>query len=254
MRRILPGFIVFFLIAIILFSCKKESEQFQTEPISDYYPLAKGKFIIYRVDSTVFTNFGKTTEVHKYQVKHAIDTLLTDNLGRPAYRVYRYIRDTSGTQPWTPLGSYFITPLENQIEVIEDNLRIIKLHAPIRDGDDWKGNRYLPNNAYDTINGYDDGMNDWDFFYDGDVLASQVIQGQTYNNVLTVQEDDEAYNYPVTDTYQYGLRNFAVEKYSKNIGLVYRENILIEYQPYHNGIYDPYRIGFGIKMWMISHN
>jgi hypothetical protein len=256
MRRLLAGFIVFFLIAILILSCKKESETFQTEAISDYYPLVKGKYIDYRLDSTVFTNFGKNTEIHSYRVRHIVDTLLTDNLGRPAYRIYRYIRDSAGVQPWTPMGSYFITPLYDQIEVIEDNLRIIKLHAAIRDGNDWKGNRYLPYNPYDTINGYDDGMTDWEFFYDGDPLPAVQIMGKTYTDVLTVQEDDEAYNFPITDPRNYVLRNYSVEKYSKNIGLIYRELILWEQQPRFipPNSYDPYKIGFAIKMWMIGHN
>ncbi|MBS1656200.1 MAG: hypothetical protein JSU05_15210, partial [Bacteroidetes bacterium] len=41
----------------LLVSCGKKTEDFQTEAISDYVPLASGKYITYRLDSTVFTNF-----------------------------------------------------------------------------------------------------------------------------------------------------------------------------------------------------
>src|SRR5205085_7933815 len=92
------------VVTIIVFSCKK-TETFNSEPLNNYLPLTVGKYITYRIDSTVFTNFGRSTEIHKYQVKHVIDALLTDNLGRPAYRVYRYTRDSAGTQPWQPSGS-----------------------------------------------------------------------------------------------------------------------------------------------------
>src|SRR6266498_5784956 len=91
-------------IACFFFSCKK-TEQYQSAALSDYYPMQVGKYITYRVDSTIFTNFGHTIQIHSYQIKHSIDALVTDNLGRPAYRVFRYIRDTAGTQPWTPNGS-----------------------------------------------------------------------------------------------------------------------------------------------------
>jgi hypothetical protein len=37
-------------------SCEKETEEFKTEAITDYLPLAVGKYITYRLDSTVFTN------------------------------------------------------------------------------------------------------------------------------------------------------------------------------------------------------
>src|SRR5262245_16587815 len=129
------------LSAFFILSCNKK-EDFKTESINDYMPLAIGKYITYRVDSTVFTNFQRSVEIHSYQVKHVIEAELTDNLGRPAYRVYRYIRDTAGTQSWQPNGSYFITPLQNTAEVVENNLRVIKLHLPIKDGYSWKGNSY----------------------------------------------------------------------------------------------------------------
>jgi len=40
--------------------------------------LQPGKYITYRLDSLVFTNFGKNTEIHKYQMKHEIDAELVD--------------------------------------------------------------------------------------------------------------------------------------------------------------------------------
>ena len=45
----------------------------------------------------------------------------------------------------------------------------------------------------------------------------------------------------------------SVEKYSKTIGLIYRQFILWEYQPNPSGP-DPYNTGFGVTMWMIDHN
>ena len=134
--------------ALLIFSCGKKTEEYQSEPLSDYYPLTVGKYITYRIDSTVFTNFGHNTEVHKYQVKHAIESITKDNLDRTSYRVYRYLRDTAGLQPWVPNGSYYITPLWDRVELIENNLRFIKLHLPIRKDYSWEGNKYLPFDPY----------------------------------------------------------------------------------------------------------
>jgi hypothetical protein len=246
--------ILFALLAFTLFSCD-EKEEFTTETISEYMPLTAGKYITYRMDSLVFTNFGRTTEIHKYQVKHQIDALITDNLGRPAYRVFRFIRDTAGTLPWQPNGSYFITPLDDQLEVSEDNLRFIKLHMPIKDGFTWKGNRYLPTDPYGPLFNFsnDDNMEDWDFVYDGSP-ASFSYRGNNYSNVYTIEEADESFNVPITIPTSYAARSRSVEKYSKNIGLVYREYELWEYQPNTGGSGGPYKIGFGITLWMIDHN
>ena len=113
-------------------SCEKETEEFKTDTVADYMPLTVGKYITYRLDSTVFTNFQRNTEIHRYQVKHIVDAAVPDNLGRPGYRILRYLRDSTGTQPWVENGTYFISPLADQVEVVEDNLRFIKLHLPFK--------------------------------------------------------------------------------------------------------------------------
>jgi hypothetical protein len=237
-----------------LFSCN-EKEDFTTEPLSDYQPLSVGKYITYRIDSLVFTAFGRVEETHKYRVKHVIEAQITDNLGRPSYRVYRYLSDSTGTAPWQASGSYFITPLNDQIELIEDNLRFIKLHSPISNGFSWKGNKYLPPNPYGTVYTFsnDDNMEDWDFYYDG-TPTSFSYKGINYDDVITVEQENEAINVPITDVTAYGALSVAVDRYSKNIGLVFREFTMWEYQPNTSGTGGPFKTGFGIKMWMVDHN
>lgn len=189
-------------------------------------------------------------------MKFAVDAQITDNLGRPSFRIFRYIRDTAGTQPWVPINNtstFFITPLANQIELVEDNLRFIKLHAPIAIGFSWKGNQYLPFDPYSSLYNFsnDDEMQDWDFIYDKFEPTLSYL-GNNYTNVYTVEEADESINVPITNPNGYASKNRSVEKYSKNIGLVYREYEMWEYQP-GTGT-GPYKTGFGLVMWMIDHN
>ncbi len=241
--------------ASCFFSCSTETEEYQTDSLSDYMPLVVGKYITYRIDSLVFTNFGRNTEIHKYQVKHVIDAQIIDNEGRFAYRVFRYLRDTAGTQPWQPAGTYSVTPLGDQVEINEDNLRFIKLHLPFRNGFTWKGNKYLPTDPYGILFNFsnDDNMEDWDFIYDGEPRAFS-YNGINYANVYSVEEADESFNVPITSPTSYAAKSRSVEKYSKGIGPVYREYELWEYQPNTGGSGGPYKTGFGITMWMIDHN
>lgn len=253
------------LILASLPSCSEEKEEFTTEKLEVYMPASPGKYITYRLDSMLFTNFGTVTTIRKYQVKHVVDSKITDNLGRPSYRVYVYLRDsvnaTSWTpaQPWSNAATYFITPVNDQVEVIENNLRFIKLHLPIKENFSWKGNKFLP---FDTIGGVvkgpyhalfsfnnDDNMNDWDYYYDGGT-SSFNYRGFSYADVQTVEQIDESFNVPiVTNSYAYQSR--SVEKYAKNIGMVYREHTLWEYQVTGGA---PRKEGFGVTMWMIDHN
>ncbi|MCR6719627.1 MAG: hypothetical protein NVV59_04885 [Chitinophagaceae bacterium] len=243
------------LISIHLISCKGETEDFATEPVSEYMPLEVGKYITYRIDSLVFVDFQRFPEVHQYQVKHVVDAEVTDNLGRKSYRIYRYLNNEDGSGEWVPDGTYFITPLRNRIEVIEDNLRIIKLQAPMREGTSWKGNSYLPTDAYDPF-GYnfsnDDDMQNWEFYVQ-QFESGTTINGQNYTDVYTIEQQNDFSNVPIADPLSYGYKNRATEKYSRGIGLVYREYEMWEYQPNLSGP-DPYYSGFGVTMWMIDHN
>ena len=187
-------------VAILLFSCKKKTEIFQTDNLSDYTPLTVGKYITYRLDSTVFTNFGRSTEIHSYQIKHVIESQITDNLGRPSYRIFRYLRDTAGTQSWAPAGSYFITPLSTQVETVEDNLRFIKLHAPIVNDFTWKGNKYLNSDPYSSLYSFtnDDEMDNWDYHYES-INDNFRYNQQTLTDVVKVIQIDEKFALDTAD-------------------------------------------------------
>ena len=194
-RSVFTTLLFLVVLGTLIISCNKKVEvvdtDYQKERLTELImPLEKGKYITYRLDSTVFTNFGRNTEIHSYLVKHIVDTSITDNLGRPGYRIYTYLSDTTGTQPWQPNGTYSITLLDDHVEVIEDNMRVIKLVVPVRDGTQWKGNNYLAEDPYGSEYSFsnDDNMADWEFHFDGPVQSTVTVQDQTYNDVYTITE------------------------------------------------------------------
>ena len=235
--------------------CKEEVQELNPEPLSDYLSPEPGKFIVYRLDSTVSTQNGRTLEVHSYQEKVVVDQEVTDNLGRPSFRMYRFLRDVAGQNPWTSAGSFFITPTENQTEIIEDNLRSIRMVMPINVGQTWKGNRFLAANPYASAFEFSDDnhihLEDWEFIYAAKD-ESLTLNGKTVNDVLTIEGPDISVNAALTDPASFGSRTLLLDKYAKNIGLVYQEYILWEYQP--NPGNTPFRVGFGVKRSMLDHN
>lgn len=240
---------------LVLFSCKKKTEEFQTDSLLDYVRLQTGKYITYNLDSTVFVNFGRNTEVHSYQEKHVVDAQISDNLGRTGYRIFRYLRDPQGTQPWQAAGSYLIVPTSNTIEVIEDNLRFIKLILPVQQDITWKGHRFLPDEPYSPLYSFqnDFDMADWEYTYSslGETIE---LNGQTIPGVLTVDGINISSNVPVTEINSYGFIDYMQDKYAKGIGLVYQEFIMWDYQPPNGSATTGYKTGFGIKRSMIDHN
>jgi hypothetical protein len=148
-----------------------------------------------------------------------------------------------------------ITPTDKQIEVIEDNLRFIKLQLPLKEGTDWHGNSYLADNPYELM-GYGftsvDYLKNWDYNYAA-FEPSFTYSGKTYADACVVEQENEVYNFPVTVPTAPGSKFRGKEVYAKNIGLVYREYMLMEYEANPSGS-KPFYTGFGITMWMIDHN
>ena len=157
---------VFFLsiitVAVIFSACKKSTDVLEVATVQEYAPLVIGKYITYNLDSTVFINFGSKDTIIKYQVKHQVDALITDNLGRPAYRIIRYIRKTAAN-PWVPDNTFMTVSTDFTIEFIENNMRFLKLKGPVRNALTWKGNSYIDTYSLNSNVKY---LDDWDYTYD----------------------------------------------------------------------------------------
>lgn len=245
---------------LIFAACTDTKEDFKGSPASEYAPSQPGKYFIYQLDSTVFVNLGSVEQVHKYQEKHVVDAIINDNLGRPSLRMYRYLRDSAGTQDWQPAGTFMITATKEALEIIESNRRMIRLAGPVTTGNSWKGARYLTyvskGDSYDPYHpefnfSIDDDMYDWNYTIQatGETVS---FNGETYNDVVTVVGIDESTNVPITPNTAYASRLLSVDKFAKNIGLVYQDLILWEYQKRPDGT--PYKTGFGLSRRLIEHN
>ncbi len=136
MKRQIIKLIFLFLTSVCLFDCKKQVEKEYYEQYQSYDGLTIGKFITYRLDSTVLKSFGTGFDIHTYTVKDSVEAQITDNLNRLSYRVVRYQYD--GNQ-WMPINTFMATPAENDFEFVENNLRIVKMVNPVVDGKTWNG-------------------------------------------------------------------------------------------------------------------
>jgi len=227
------------LASLIIFSaCKKTVEEYPAPPLSDYFPLTVGKYITYSLDSTVYyTNFGTTAAIKSYQVKLVVDAQITDGLGRPAYRIIRYIR-SSPTAPFVADNTFMALNTGTSIEFIENNLRFLKLKSPIQQDYTWKGNAYINTNSQvPYLKFYDD----WDYYYDSLYMPAK-IGAITVDSTIKVAEIDDQ---TAID------RTFSEAKYAKGIGLVYR-NFLYWNKGNANGTYSD--ASYGVLMKMIDHN
>ena len=241
-------FLLLILIAAVIFNaCKKSTDTLAIASVREYYPLQVGKYITYNLDSTIFINFGTAQAIVSYQVKHQVEALITDNLGRPAYRIIRFIRKTAAN-PWVPDNTFMAVRTDFAVEFIENNMRFLKLKAPVRNGYTWKGNTYIDTRSLNSTVKY---LDDWDYTYDS-VNVKQTLGSFILDSTLKVDQRNETIGNP-RDPNSYSEINFGAEKYAKGLGLVYRNFLHIEYQPPTPGN-GGYRQGYGVKMTMIDHN
>jgi hypothetical protein len=225
--------------SLIIFSaCKKSTVELSIAPLSDYYPLTVGKYITYSLDSIVYyANFGTSATVNSYQIKQVVDAKITDNLGRPAYRIVRYIRNNAASA-WVPDNTFMAVPTETSIEFVENNLRFLKLKSPLRQDYNWKGNAYINTSSLSSTLKY---LDDWDYTYDSLNVPAK-IGALTIDSTIKVAQIDDL---SAID------RTFSEEKYAKGIGLIYR-NFLYWNKGNANGTYSD--ASYGVILKMIDHN
>jgi hypothetical protein len=187
-------------------SCKNKVE---TPPDVgyDYAPTTIGKYVVYDVDSTVYDDFKKDTTYFKYRIKEKLEDIYIDNEGRHAIKLVRYIKMYNPTVSydniaWTVKDVWNYTKTNTTLEVVEEDVRFTKLMFPVSVDATWNGN------AHNTL-----GDLDYKYKY---VDQAEKINGTLFDNVLFVeQKDDKGANLI--------HRQYFIEKYAKDVGLVYRE-------------------------------
>ena len=236
--------------------CHK-TDSFTGPFIEDYMPLHAGHSITYRLDSIVFTHFGTVWEQHSYIVKDSIENAITDAAGRPSWRMVRYYRDANDATVWRPAGVSMITALPAAIELVENNLRYVKLSMPVQDTRSWPGNSYLPFQPYGPV--FDFSYSDhnqpsgWDYIYQ-DLHKADTINGLIFDNTITVAcSTSDSSNFPPTDPTIRGYKTTWVEQYARGVGLVYKDVVLMEYHLPNIQVPHSYYLGFELKMSIMAY-
>lgn len=173
----------------------------------DYYPTKPGKFVVYSVDSILYTDLPVDTIVYSYLIKEKIADSFTDNLGQPAIRLERFIKKFDPSRPydsipWTIKEVWMVNADNQKIQVVEGNVRYTKLEFPIREKNSWNGNA---NNT----------LSEW--LYTIEYMdKKENVNNIPLDKVLLVEQKE----FKTLISYQY-----YAEKYAVGVGLVSKEII-----------------------------
>jgi hypothetical protein len=254
--RYFPALI--FAAGLIVTGCKKSTVSKAVSVASYYMPLQVGRTITYRLDSLTFYYYGQLDTVTSYLAMDSVEEETADNQGRPSWLVTRYLTDTAGINPWAPTETYMVTATGSDVEMVENNLRFVKLAYPVNSNFTWAGNDYLPYNPYQDffLFSYDSHINlaEWTYAYE-QVNTPFTVGNQHYDSTATVLLDSNYLNVPIFDPTVPASVAYWTETYAKNVGLIYRHTAMWEYQPpTQSGTQLGYKIGFEVTLSIIGHN
>ncbi|WP_344822843.1 hypothetical protein [Rurimicrobium arvi] len=232
----------------VLNSCKKDQVIVNTNG-SDMYqsfvPLEIGKYITYDVDSSIWDDVNCIRYSHKSQQQYYVADTFRDDQNRLSYAVNIFSRLTSADN-WKVDDVIYYTPAAEKMEVVQKNVRFIKMVNPVKDGQVWQGNSLLPQDDQDF-----NYLKGWKYTYQN-VLQPYDNGARTFDQTVTVSETDQVLNNPETQPDDYGFLLQSKAVYAFRVGMIYRE--------YTYWVYDPVpgstncRKGNGVIMRAIDYN
>jgi hypothetical protein len=215
MKQIFSILFLFSIFAFTFYSCKKDDGSVPDMGYS-YFPTQVGTYVIYDVDSTYYDDFYVPVKAtnYKFLLKEKIESVFMDNQNRPTLRLERYVKYYDSLVPYSSqswiLRDVWAANLNNTTaEKVEENVRYTRLIFPVRQGKVWDGN---VQNIYDE--------RDFSYVF---VDAAFTVGKFNFKKVLETLYDDGG---SILTS-----REYHTEKYAQDVGMVYRQEIVVQSQP-----------------------
>lgn len=194
--------ISFCIIALLALSaCHKENivpADVEFSADKQYFPLETGKSLIYKITEITIDKPSDYYDTIVYYLRERTDIPFIDNEGDTAYRIERFKSQT--TSNWTISDAWEAKLTTYTAEKVEENQRFIKIKFPLAIGKYWNGN--LKNELDDK---------DCTITSLSSKYKNENIQ---LDSCLSITRDSS-----VTQI----SKQYDVETYARNIGLVYKE-------------------------------
>lgn len=189
----------------------------------EYFPLEVGKLVEYQVDSILYDPVAGgqvIIDTNTVFVREEIVEVFLGANNDSIYRIERFERPND-TTAWTLQTVWSAYRDQREAIRVEENLKFLKLRFPVRKFDSWEIGTYAPTDFIVTV--------------EGETL--EMFKGW----LPTVIDIDTTLMLPngiTTDAIQVELANienliekrFGLERYAKNIGLVYKKLMILDTQ------------------------
>ncbi|OFX19591.1 MAG: hypothetical protein A2033_10155 [Bacteroidetes bacterium GWA2_31_9] len=188
--------LLFFVVFIT--ACKKQDTSVSKSIDFSYCPLNVGDWITYEIVDINIDIPSDVNDTINYQLKEIIDSSYLNN-NEQVYRIERYVK-LNDTANWEIKDVWLANYTTNSFQKVEENIRFVKLIFPIILDNTWNGNAY--------------NMNDPKEYKITSIDLPETINTLHFDSVLHVTQLN------ISNLIE---KKVEIEKYAKNIGLVYKE-------------------------------
>ncbi len=216
--------LIMILIILSITSCREGGvyEEIVVEEGREYFPLSVGKYIDYQVDSIVFDFDGSVPIILQSTtyVREEIIEEYEDEEGDTAYRIERFEK-ASLNDDWQIKDVWTSKQTENIAEKTEENVRLIKMVFPLRQGADFDATLYVADDY--TVSIAEEAIEPFKN-WDAEIITvddAMTVGDFTFSNVTEVlYADDE----------NLIEKRYSKALYAKDVGMVYKEEWILDTQ------------------------
>lgn len=214
------------LLSFFVASCGKNETETLPDLAKDYFPLQIGKTLTYDIDTVFYDpQPGNTVKIDtfRWQIKEVFVDTFKDATGLLTYKIERSERRRGDTSKYE-VRKIFTTALsENEVLRTEDNLKFIKMPRFLGEKTTWDGNIYCDQSLIIEVAGERMGLFSKKWNYEVLTLGkSEKVGTKDFTDILTIRAQ--------SDTRILTEKRYNLEKYAKGIGLVYKEQHILDTQ------------------------
>lgn len=195
------------LIILCCFSgCREKETLILKGP--EYFKYNIGSYRYYRIDSVAYSRFKDKPDSFRFWIKESVVEAFVDQAGKSALRLEQQRKNDYDSSGWQFLKVLSINLDSFTAQRMEDNKRVVSLVFPITKNRKWNGNLY----------------NNTPYFQD----FKYVSIFQPYNMEFLSFVDVVKVNQKNMETFV--KTDVCNEYYAKNVGLIYRDEIVLDKQ------------------------
>jgi hypothetical protein len=209
---------------LVLLSCHPS----ETTPIKsglDYVPLVTGHFVVYDVTEQRFS-LTAAPVTSTYQLKETVGASYTDVTGQPAFRLQRFRR--SNAQASWQQDSLWTARIDSRMAIrTENGADFVKLIFPSVERSRWNGNQF---NQYGE-----------DTYELRNVNQPYSVGNQAFTETVTILQQNDS---------TLVSQDRRLEVYARQIGIVYKETIQLQFCSSNPACVGKAQIDFGVRRYV----